>query len=140
MKRLYRSPDKRLLAGVCSGLGDFFSIDPVLVRLIFVFLILMKFWFGLLVYVVAAIAIPEGRSNRDGTIEAEVVDGSRRGAVAPQTWLAIILIGLGGGLIIYRFSPKIPGLSKAIATAKLYFWPAVLVIVGLYLLFRRSNK
>lgn len=140
MKRLYRSPDNRMLAGVCSGLGQFFSVDPVFVRLIFAFFMLMKFWLGLLVYVVAAIAIPEGRPSQDGTIEAEVIDDSRRGVMVPQNWLAIILIGLGGALLIYRFSPRIPALTRIIAAVRLYFWPVILVLLGLYLLFRHSNK
>jgi phage shock protein PspC (stress-responsive transcriptional regulator) len=35
-KRLYRDVDDRILAGVCSGLGAYFSMDPVIVRIIFV--------------------------------------------------------------------------------------------------------
>ena len=140
MKRLYRSPTNRLLAGVCSGLGQFFSIDPVLIRLAFAMFFILKFWLALLVYVLAVIAIPEGRGSTDGTIEAEVVDEPRRWTPAPQTWLAVILICVGGGLLIYRFSPKIPGLTRFIATVKLYFWPIVLVLLGLYLLVGRKKK
>ena len=35
-KRLYRSLDDRMVGGVCSGLGEYFGIDPTLVRLAFV--------------------------------------------------------------------------------------------------------
>ncbi len=34
--RLTRSPTERMLAGVCGGLGNYFGVDPVIVRLIFV--------------------------------------------------------------------------------------------------------
>lgn len=34
--RLTRSPTDRMLAGVCGGLGNYFGVDPVIVRLIFV--------------------------------------------------------------------------------------------------------
>ena len=36
-KQLYRSRDDRMIAGVCGGLGDYFDIDPTIIRLLFVF-------------------------------------------------------------------------------------------------------
>jgi phage shock protein C len=39
-ERLYRSRDEKMLAGVCGGLAEYFKIDPVLVRAIFVALLL----------------------------------------------------------------------------------------------------
>ncbi len=36
-KRLYRSRDDRMIAGVCGGIAEYFNIDPTLVRLLFVF-------------------------------------------------------------------------------------------------------
>lgn len=35
-QRLYRSREDRLIAGVCGGLGDYFHLDPTLLRLLFV--------------------------------------------------------------------------------------------------------
>jgi phage shock protein C len=35
-KKLYRSRENRLLGGVCGGLGEYFDIDPTLVRLLFI--------------------------------------------------------------------------------------------------------
>ena len=37
-KRLYRSKDNVMLAGVCGGIGEYFDIDPTLVRLAWVVL------------------------------------------------------------------------------------------------------
>ena len=58
-KRLYRSRDDRMIAGVCAGIADYFGIDPTLVRLIFVFGALGTvsglFW----AYVIMAIIVPE---------------------------------------------------------------------------------
>jgi len=57
-KRLYRSEDDRILAGVCSGIGDYFRIDPVLIRVIWVIGSLM--WGGgILIYLLAWILIPK---------------------------------------------------------------------------------
>ena len=57
-KHLYRSRTERIIGGVCGGLADFFTIDPTIVRLIFVLLLLTGsagFW----VYIVLMIVVPE---------------------------------------------------------------------------------
>ena len=59
MKRLYRSRDNRVLCGVCGGIGDYLDVDPTIIRL----LCLLRGFTGtgLLVYIVAAIIVPEER-------------------------------------------------------------------------------
>ena len=57
-KRLYRNSQNKLLAGVCSGLGDYFNIDPVIIRLLWVVLTIFG-GAGLLIYIIAWIIIPE---------------------------------------------------------------------------------
>ncbi|MFC1593367.1 PspC domain-containing protein [Candidatus Neomarinimicrobiota bacterium] len=55
MKRLYRNINEAKIGGVCAGLGDYFKIDPVIVRLAFLLLI---FTGGGIAYIVAWIIIP----------------------------------------------------------------------------------
>jgi len=57
MKKLYRNKTSYKIAGICSGIGDYFEIDPVLIRLIFI----IGFFFGMgpLVYLIGWIIIPE---------------------------------------------------------------------------------
>jgi phage shock protein C len=57
-KRLYRSLDNRKIAGVCGGLGDYFDIDPTMVRLAWVIFTLVG-GAGLLGYIIAWIVMPE---------------------------------------------------------------------------------
>ncbi len=57
-KRLYKSKTNKKVAGVCGGIGEYFNIDPTLVRLGFVALSFLAGG-GLLVYIVAAIIIPD---------------------------------------------------------------------------------
>lgn len=57
-KKLYRIKKGRILGGVCTGIGEYFDIDPVLVRLIWVVLTLF-YGIGLLAYIIAWIIIPE---------------------------------------------------------------------------------
>jgi len=56
-KRLYRSRTERMIAGVCGGLGKYFDVDPVIVRLAAVF---FAIWgAGVIAYIVAWIIVPE---------------------------------------------------------------------------------
>lgn len=57
-KKLYRSVRDRKLGGVCGGLGEYFGIDPTLVRLAWVLFGLLA-GSGLLAYLIAWLVIPE---------------------------------------------------------------------------------
>lgn len=57
-KKLYRSDDNKMLVGVCGGIGEYFDIDPVLVRLIWIFVTIFSFGLGILAYIAAAIVMP----------------------------------------------------------------------------------
>lgn len=75
-KRLYRSETDVMLGGVCAGLGDFFNLDPTIMRLIFVVLFLtgsLGFW----VYVVMWIVVPLESDVKGSTahvVESRTVD------------------------------------------------------------------
>ena len=56
-KKLYRSRKSRVLCGVCGGIGEYLNIDPTLVRLLAV--LLGCSGTGILVYIIAAIIIPD---------------------------------------------------------------------------------
>jgi phage shock protein PspC (stress-responsive transcriptional regulator) len=49
---------ERKIFGVCSGLGNYFDIDPTIVRALFIFAFLV-FGSGLLLYIILAIVMPE---------------------------------------------------------------------------------
>jgi phage shock protein C len=57
-KRFYRNPNDKKIGGVASGLADYFDIDPLLVRLIFVILALAGGG-GVLIYIILWIFTPE---------------------------------------------------------------------------------
>jgi phage shock protein PspC (stress-responsive transcriptional regulator) len=57
-KRLFRSRYNRVLGGVCGGLGNFFNIDPVLVRVLWAISFFVG-GVGFLAYIIAWIIIPE---------------------------------------------------------------------------------
>jgi phage shock protein C len=107
-KRLTRSRDQRMFLGVCGGLGEYFDLDPTLVRLIFVVAVLLG-GSGLLVYAVLALIMPnEAEADLDPRLAAQhtldeagqeleraanwtvekvrSVFGSRREQATEQTW------------------------------------------------------
>lgn len=57
-KKLYRSATNKVFAGVCGGLGDYFGIDPTIIRLIWAVVCIVG-GTGLLAYIIAALLIPE---------------------------------------------------------------------------------
>ena len=57
-RKLYRSRNERMIAGVCGGLGEYFNIDPTLIRILFVFLALAG-GPGLVAYIVLLVVVPE---------------------------------------------------------------------------------
>jgi len=59
-KQLFRSRENRVLGGVLGGIGDYFNIDPVVVRLAFVVLTIVTAFFPCLIgYFIAYLIIPE---------------------------------------------------------------------------------
>lgn len=58
--RLYRDTDNRVIGGVCSGLGAYFDVDQVLIRVCFVILFFLGF--GPLAYIIMWIALPKART------------------------------------------------------------------------------
>ncbi|MBE2224614.1 MAG: PspC domain-containing protein [Anaerolineae bacterium] len=60
-KKLTRSADNRWLGGVCGGLGEYFGIDPTLIRVIFVLasLLLGVVVGGMILYAILWILMPE---------------------------------------------------------------------------------
>jgi phage shock protein C len=57
-KKIFRSLNDRIVAGVCGGIGDYFNVDSNLVRI--VFLLLLGLWgTGFIAYIAAWILLPE---------------------------------------------------------------------------------
>lgn len=79
-RRLYRARDQRIIGGVCGGLAKYFSIDPVIVRIIAVALVFAG-GAGFLAYIAAWLLVPEedseaaerGNTGRVATISGAVL-------------------------------------------------------------------
>jgi phage shock protein C len=65
-KRVYRSKNDKIIAGVCGGIAEYFNVDPVLIRIItvllfFAWIVLLPYniLFGLFPYIITWIIIPK---------------------------------------------------------------------------------
>jgi len=61
-KKLYKSENNKVIGGVCGGLGEYFGIDPTILRIIAVVLIFFH-GAGLLLYLIAWICMPKRRQE-----------------------------------------------------------------------------
>ncbi|MDN5341154.1 MAG: phage shock protein [Oceanotoga sp.] len=123
MNRLYRSKTNRIFAGVCGGLGDYFNVDPVLIRLIW-FASIFAWGTGLLVYIIAAIIIPNepigytrereeeyrqyGSFNQESTKNSTSQKINNKDEGNPEIFkaiVAIIIIFVGASLLFNIFVP-----------------------------------
>lgn len=161
-QKIYRSSSDYIIAGVCGGLGRYFDIDPTLVRLIFILLAIAG-GSGLIIYIILAIIIPKeaegkamalGRPRRNKVMAEDVGDRIKnavedvrdevrdrvdrdRGAFSQDRyryhrggrgWFGFILLAVGALLLWNQIMPYYikPELV----------WPAVLIILGLWILLR----
>ena len=58
MKRLYLSSTNRKIGGVCGGLGEYFEIDPTVVRVVFILIALLSIGLGAIAYILIWMIIP----------------------------------------------------------------------------------
>lgn len=116
--RLYRSATDKVIAGVCGGLAQYFSIDPAIVRLAFVVFALAG-GASVLLYIVLWIAVPIGAG-------APAVALGDRG----QEMLATVLIAVGA---LWLFA----NLGAFTFINWRFAWPLVLIVAGAALLLRR---
>ncbi|RKX22511.1 MAG: PspC domain-containing protein [Candidatus Zixiibacteriota bacterium] len=122
-KRLYRSEENKIVGGVCGGIGEYFEIDPVLVRIITVLLIMAP-GVGVLAYIIGWIIIPK-RPPEVAAAQAEYQFSSWNKYIS-----GLILVAIGAILLVrenwFWFDWD-------------EFWPIVLILGGLALIFRRKK-
>jgi len=157
-KRLYRSEHDRVIAGVCGGLGQYFDIDPTLIRVVFVILLIATGVFPLLIiYLVMAIVVPleskpyqeprqtvaEGVDELKGTVKELGKEVSDRFSAASEPerghearrrgayLIGLILIVIGIVALVANFGGFLWWG---------WLWPAALIVIGLAILWGRMRR
>jgi phage shock protein C len=138
-KRLYRSENNRVIGGICGGLGDYFGVDPVLVRLVFVALGLAN-GLGVLIYFIMWLIVPDISAR---SLTSEEVVRSNMGDISQQARhlgrsftesgygpliIGALLIVLGA---VFLLDDVFTWLSPALV------WPVVMIVIGAFFLLKR---
>jgi phage shock protein PspC (stress-responsive transcriptional regulator) len=156
-KRLYRSLTDRKIAGVAGGLGEYFVIDPLLLRLAFVIL-LVAGGGGFLLYLILWIVTPDNpvkilntnqpdQNFQQATYDAPDFTGERSNAEpasSPSTPIpqtkernrgsfigGMVLITLGVLFLADEFIPQVNFGD---------LWPVILIVIGVGLLINTITK
>lgn len=138
--KLYRSNTDKVIGGVAGGLADYFNMDPVVVRILFVLLVIFG-GSGVLLYIILWIAIPAQIVVFPGTGAGNPVESqediARGRSRRKNTSLiaGVALIAFGALILINQFLP-----FNNLAD----FWPLLLILAGVLLLapeiFKPSKK
>lgn len=129
-KKLYRSKANRMVAGVCGGLSDYFGIDAVLLRILWVLSILFG-GIGFVLYLAAIIIIPENPNE-------EYSEGKKPGKNDQTIFWGSTLIIIGVIILLKQF-----GLFYYIKYWDIpwqIIWSVFLIILGVFLLVNKSNS
>ncbi|GJM30508.1 MAG: hypothetical protein DHS20C17_31430 [Cyclobacteriaceae bacterium] len=138
VKKLFRNPEDRVIAGVASGIGAYFGTEVTIIRLLFV----ITFFFGgagLLIYIIMWIITPEAKSITDkmqmqgesvtlSNIESNIKRSLNVGENEEENLIVKIL------LFPFRLiATVISGLGRALGPFLLFLVEAIRVIVGILL-------
>jgi phage shock protein PspC (stress-responsive transcriptional regulator) len=136
VKKLFRNPEDRVIAGVASGIGAYFGTEVTIIRLLFV----LTFFFGgagLLIYVIMWIITPEAKSITDkmqmqgesvtlSNIESNIKRSLNVDENEEESLIVKIL------LFPFRLlATVISGLGKALGPFLMFLVEAIRVIVGI---------
>ncbi len=77
-KKLFRDQNRKILGGVCAGLGHYFNVDPVWPRLLFALLVLGSYGGLLLVYIIFWIVLPASELEEEPTVKKMFRDTSEK--------------------------------------------------------------
>jgi phage shock protein C len=131
-EKLYRSYDKKVIGGVCAGLAEYFNIDTVIVRLIFILLTLAAGQM-ILVYILAWIIIPSRKPGEIESVQPDTLTPVRAGSDSKGMWFGIILVLLGVVFLLDNFFYwDWWNYSR--------FWPLLVIALGLIIIYRAFGK
>jgi len=130
--RLYRSRTNKMIGGVAGGLAEYFKVDPILIRLLFVVVFLVG-GSGILIYIILWIIMPlepyskmeEKINNQDVKIPENNENNNRTFIIG----VSLIIIG-----ILFLLNTLFP---------QFHFkdlWPVVLIVIGAMLILNNSPE
>ena len=114
-RRLLRSRDERIIAGVSGGIGGYFNLDPVLVRIAFVLLCVFALGLGLLLYLIAWVLMPLAPTTAPDASAAPTAEARSNRASRGGILLGLLLVIVGAIWLLRAFG--VPTLRWDVALA-----------------------
>lgn len=134
LSKLKRSYKNRVFSGVCGGIGEYFNIDPTVIRIAWVLISLRSLGTSFIIYLVSSFLIPED----DGIIYEEEYDRDNNEKFRRNTpiFIGLGLILWGAVLMANVFFPWLNIRIRHLWT----YWPILLILLGLYILFSQRDN
>jgi phage shock protein C len=144
-KKLYRSKNDRIIFGVCGGLGEYFEIDSLILRILFILLIFTG-GSGIIIYIILAIIIPDGEGHKlNGKEAVNEIQGKTQDLAEEikknGNWLrstkniiGLIIVFVGLNIFfeqVFKFSP-FTWINWGVV------WALIIVLIGAKIIF--NNK
>jgi phage shock protein C len=145
-KKLYRSEKEKIIFGVCGGLANYFEIDPVIIRMIFLFLLFTSNGVGLLLYLVLALIVPKETDYKKENILLNETGKKVQGLAKEIKDNKILISDMG---IVFGILMILVGtglLFRQIFPSQIFFieWniliPLLIIAFGLGLIIQRNGK
>lgn len=131
MNNLRRSNSNKVFSGVCGGLGEFFNVDPTIIRIVWALFIVKSFSFSFLIYIISSLVIPSG----DDVIYTDGKEANKKG---PRNTRLLI----GGGLVVWGTILLAELFFPAFRIQLSYlirYWPGLLIILGVYVIYSANQ-
>lgn len=136
-KKLYRSKSDRIISGVCGGLGKYFEVDALIVRLIFLAL-LFGGGSGFLIYLIFALLIPLETAQDSIPIVETVDSNSKKGKFAGKNGSRNLKLILGTILLLIGLSSLFSNFYPFQLIGRV-FWPVLFITAGLVIIFKKNK-
>lgn len=130
MKRFTRSNHDKVISGVCAGLGEYFNVDPTIIRITWIVLTILSTGTFILAYLICSIVIP---SNNEVIYHD---DEKSKWKDNTPLFLGGSLILIGGYYLAKIFFPFLNNMIHGI----LRFWPILLVVLGIYIITSQNKN
>lgn len=155
-KTLRRSATNQVIAGVCGGIGEYFEVDPTIIRILFIILGFAT-GSGIIIYIILWLVIPGPTSIAQNPSEATMKEGlkemeSKFNEVKHKieeeigddhqqptnhhtqgtNWLGVGLILIGGWFFLQNF-----GFFRMVDFGRL--WPVIIILAGVYFLVNKKK-
>jgi len=138
VKKLYRSNNDKVIAGVCGGIADYFNIDSVWVRLIAILSVIFADGLGIVLYIIGWIIIPKNPAHKiqkntkaEAAVEVAVANAKKEIKQKKRKNRTVVF-----GMIIVILGAIFLLQNLFVWFSMKYVWPVLLIALGVHLIAR----